>query len=38
MGQHVIVINLFSIKLYRCEQEYIDEEYNYKEKMFTFQT
>jgi hypothetical protein len=35
MGQCVLVIDLFSMELYTCEQ---DEEHNYKEKMFTFQT
>ena len=33
MGQCVIVVDLFSMELYT-----IDEEHNYKEKMFTFQT
>ena len=35
MAQCVLVIDLFSMELYTCEQ---DEEHNYKEKMFTFQT
>jgi hypothetical protein len=30
MGQCVIVIDLFSMELYTCEQD-VDEEHNYKE-------
>jgi hypothetical protein len=36
----LIVIDLFSMELYTCHDMWarIDEEHNYKEKMFTLQT
>ena len=37
MGQYVIIIDLFSMELYTCEQEQMRNMIK-KKKMFTFQT
>jgi hypothetical protein len=37
MGQYVIIIDLFSMELYTCEQEKMRNIIK-KKKMFTFQT